>query len=35
MRMIDVLTGLGPVLIVFIIGGGLIFMNAVRCRAGV
>jgi regulator of protease activity HflC (stomatin/prohibitin superfamily) len=30
MSMIDVLTGLGPVLIVLIIGGGLIFMNAVR-----
>jgi regulator of protease activity HflC (stomatin/prohibitin superfamily) len=30
MSMIDVLTGLGPVLIVFIIGGGLLFMTAVR-----
>jgi regulator of protease activity HflC (stomatin/prohibitin superfamily) len=30
MSMIDVLAGLGPVLIVLIIGSGVIFMNAVR-----
>src|SRR6266498_4131319 len=30
MRIVELLAGLGPVLIVLIVAGGLIFMNAVR-----